>query len=100
MKNKSFLLSVLASVIASLVFVRFLDPILSFLARQVLTIGSAVRSSYITRLYTEIAVGDFDHAYYLTMLLAALVIFIAMALILFHPTELQEIFHAMAMKPG
>lgn len=57
--------AIIASILASLIVLYFLDPILSFLARLTLRIASVLFLAYLDRLYAEVAISDPNFGFYL-----------------------------------
>ena len=61
--------SIIAGVIASLIVIYFLDPILTFLARILLSVSSIAFKSYLDRLYCEIATSDPNIPFFFLLML-------------------------------
>lgn len=55
--------SIFAGLLATAIFVYFLDPILSFLGRTLISTSSEVYKNYLDRLYAEIAAGVPSYSY-------------------------------------
>jgi hypothetical protein len=65
---------ILSGLVASMLFIYFIDPILSLVGRFVLHFASKLHLLYLDRLYSELATGDIDHAYLLHNLIIVLAI--------------------------
>lgn len=80
MKNKptsTMQVGILSGLLASILFIYFIDPILSFLGKNVLKMANKLHLLYLDRIYRELATGDLDHAYVLhTLLLSCIIGFI------------------------
>lgn len=67
--NPNIKIGVLSSLIATVFFLYFLEPIISFLSNIFLNVGSWLFQSYIDRIYQEIAVGQMDYTFLFAMIM-------------------------------
>jgi hypothetical protein len=67
---------IISSLIATILFLYFLDPILNFLGKIFLKVGAWLFQSYLDRLYQEMAVDSMDYAYliFLSIVIAMITI--------------------------
>ncbi len=72
--DKNVKVGVIASLIATALFIYFIDPILSFFGRSLFQLASRLYSSYVDHLFEKIALcSAIDHAYILLMLITCAV---------------------------
>jgi hypothetical protein len=57
--------AIIASILATLIVLYFLDPILSFLGRLTLNIAGVFFAAYLDRLYAEVAISEPNFGFYL-----------------------------------
>lgn len=60
---------IISGLASTLLFVYFLDPILSYLGKLLLNTARLLSTSYLDRFYSEVATGDIDYSFMLAIIL-------------------------------
>lgn len=81
--NPNIKVGVISSLIATIIFLYFLDPIISFLGKIFINVGSFLFQAYIDRIYQEIAVGQQDYGFMLYLGILIMLLIIGVRLFLF-----------------
>lgn len=71
--------SVIASIIASVLVIYFIQPLLNILGQLFLTISNQLFAAYLDRLYAEIATGDINYSFVVVMYIRMLFIAISIS---------------------
>lgn len=81
--SHSVKVGIFSGIIASILFIYFIDPILSFIGRKFLRAATVLHLNYLDRLYSQIAVGDLDYSYILHSYLTIAVIMASLGMIIY-----------------
>jgi hypothetical protein len=74
---------ILIGIIASILFIYFIDPILSFIGRVFLGVAAFLQLKYLDRLYSEIAVRNMDYSYLLHIYICVAGIMVSLVMIIY-----------------
>lgn len=73
--EKNLKIGIFAGLISAIIFIYFLNPILSFIGKIILGVSSRIYKSYIDRIFERLALGsEYNHSFFLSSLFLLLLI--------------------------